>query len=168
MKVEKNTKANYLKRYPFFTCTFFTATPKEYEGDRLSGNHSCNISYTRYKVDVLIWICIISIPYFRFQHILVCLPIEMKLGDNKEDNGLFSPEWRIGSCHGPKFRWTYSSNETHYDRCCLTPGTYTLICTNSKSKYGWGNAAFKIDGKRYCDDFVGFKAMRTVSIQGMN
>ena len=90
----------------------------------------------------------------------------MKVGDNKENNDSFSPEWRMGSCYGPKYGWTYSSNETHYDRCCLPPGTYTLICKNTKSKYGWGNAVFKIDGKRYCDDFVGFISMRTVSLQG--
>ena len=90
----------------------------------------------------------------------------MNVGDNKGDSGLFSPEWRMGSCYGPKHGWTYSSNETHFDRCCLTPGTYTLICKNTKSKYGWGNTDFKINGKRYCDDFVGFKAMRTITIQG--
>ena len=94
----------------------------------------------------------------------MCLSIEMEMGDNKEDNALFSPEWRMGSCFGP--RNTYLFNVTYYERCCLTSGKYTLICKNTKSKYGWGNAALKINGKQYCDDFVGFKAMRTVSIQG--
>ena len=88
----------------------------------------------------------------------------MKMGDNKDDHALFSPEWRIGSCYGPSTN--YLSNVTYYDRCCLSQGTYTLICKNTKSKYGWRNADFRIDGKRYCDDFVGFKAMRTVSIKG--
>ena len=88
----------------------------------------------------------------------------MKVGYNKNGNALFSPEWRMGSCYGPKT--TYISNRIYYDRCCLTQDTYTLICKNTKSKYGWGNADFKIDGKQYCDDFVGFKAMRTVFIQG--
>ena len=90
----------------------------------------------------------------------------MKLGDNKKDDDLFSPEWRMGSCYGPKLGWTYSSNEIHYDSCCLPSGTYTLICKNTRSKYGWGDADFRIDGKRYCDDFFGFKAMRTITIQG--
>ena len=96
----------------------------------------------------------------------MCVSIEIKVGDNKNDSELFAPEWRMGSCFGPKNGWTYSSNETHYDRCCLNAGTYTLVCKNKKSKYGWGNAHLKIDGKRYCDDFVGFKAMRSVSIRG--
>ena len=101
--------------------------------------------------------------FFVIKYVSVCLPIEMKVGDNKEFNASFSPEWRLGSCFGPKT--TYSSNVNYYDRCCVTPGTYTLICKNTKSKSGWGNADFKIDGKRYCDDFVGFKAMRTITIQ---
>ena len=88
----------------------------------------------------------------------------MKMGDNKEHNAYFSPEWRMGSCFGP--RTTYLFNVTYYDRCCLTSGTYTLVCKNIKSKYGWGNATFTINGQRYCDDFVGFKAMRTVFVQG--
>ena len=88
----------------------------------------------------------------------------MKMGDKKEHNTSFSPEWRMGSCFGP--RTTYSSNVTYYDRCCLTSGKYTLICKNRKSKYGWGNASFKIGGKQYCDDFIGLKAMRTIIIQG--
>ena len=101
----------------------------------------------------------------------------MKVGDNKENKTLFSPEWRIGSCYGPKIGSKYyydyylshlysQIGKIHYDKCCLPSGTYTLICKNTKSKYGWGNAVFKIDGKRYCDDFVGFISMRTVSLQG--
>ena len=100
------------------------------------------------------------------QFILVCISIVTQVWDNKEDDILFGRGWQIGSCYGPKNGFNYSSNETHYDRCCLTPGTYTLICKNTKSKYGWGNARFEIDGKQYCDDFVGFRAMRTVSIVG--
>ena len=91
----------------------------------------------------------------------------MNVSDNIVDNAFSVPEWRMGSCYGPKLGWTYSFNETHYDRCCLTAGTYTLICKNTNSKYGWGNANFTIGGKRYCDDFVGFKAMRTITIQGI-
>ena len=94
----------------------------------------------------------------------------MNVSDNNEDNGIFSPEWRMESCYGPKnpdyLIPKYDSNEVHYDKCCLPPGAYTLICKNSKSKYGWGNSNFEINGKRYCDDFVGFKAMRKVFIEG--
>ena len=97
-------------------------------------------------------------------YLLVSFSIEMEIGNNKEDNALFSPEWRMESCFGS---WTtYLYNVTCYDRCCLTSGKHLLICKNTKSKYGQGNAIFKINGKRYCDDFLGFKAMRTVYIPG--
>ena len=104
-----------------------------------------------------------------------CASIVMNVSDNNGSNALFSPEWRMGSCYGPKQFLSdinndlipkYGSNQLHYDKCCLPPGTYTLICKNSESKYGWGNSKFEINGKRYCDDFVGFKAMRKVLIEG--
>ena len=85
---------------------------------------------------------------------------------NENDEELFDREWSLGSCYGPKRGKKYLSNETWYDQCCLPEGQYTLTCSNTKSKYGWGNVAFKINGKRYCDDFVGFKAMRTIYIKG--
>ena len=88
----------------------------------------------------------------------------MDVGDN--DEALSLPQWSMGSCHGPPYGWTYFSNEVVFDKCCLRPGKYTLICRNVRSKYGWVNTTFTINGKRYCDDFVGFKAMRTVFIEG--
>ena len=108
----------------------------------------------------------ISIFGFRNRYISVCLSIVMNVGVYDEYNALFLPEWTLGSCYGPPDGWTYVSNEVYYDRCCLPPGKYTLICKNTKSKYGWGNSIFKINGKQYCDDFVGMKAMRTVFIEG--
>ena len=94
----------------------------------------------------------------------------MNVSGSNECNTLFSPEWRIGSCFGPgniEFSIPkYQPNELHFIRCCLPPGTYTLICKNTKSKYGWGSSKFTINGKRFCDDFVGFKALRTVLIEG--
>ena len=109
------------------------------------------------------------------RYISDCSSIVMNVSDNNEYNALFSPEWRMGSCYGPKQHLfhinnnlipKYDSNEVHYDKCCLPPGTYTLICKNTKSKYGWGDSKFEINGKRYCDDFFGFKALRKVLIEG--
>ena len=85
---------------------------------------------------------------------------------NKNEMVLFDRKWSMGSCYGPPMGRKYSSNEIWYDRCCLPEGQYTLTCSNTKSKNGWGNVVFKINGKRYCDDFVGFKAMRTITIKG--
>ena len=72
----------------------------------------------------------------------------------------------MGSCYGPKPGWIYRSSQTHHDRCCLPIGQYTLTCLNKKKEYGWGNAFLEIDGKRYCDDFTGFKIMETISVTG--
>ena len=89
------------------------------------------------------------------------------MGENDEDKkDLFSPEWTLGSCFGPKPRFNYDQNNLVYDRCCLLPGQHTLTCINKKSKYGWGNVTFEIDGKRYCDDFFGYTAMRKISFNG--
>ena len=94
--------------------------------------------------------------------------IEIKVGQNNENcTDYFSPEWTLGSCYGPKWTISDDENELHYDRCCLLPGRYTLTCINKKSEFGWGNITFEINGKQYCDDFVGFKAMRTILVDGM-
>ena len=95
--------------------------------------------------------------------ISVCLQIYMNTRRNINDAELFDTKWSLGSCYGPKFGWKWAH---FYDRCCLPEGQYTLTCRNTKSKYGWGNVAIEINGKRYCDDFVGFKAMRIISIEG--
>ena len=112
----------------------------------------------------------ISVFTFIALYISECLSIVMNVSDYYENNALFSPEWRMGSCYGPKnpdyLIPKYEPDEVHYDKCCLPPGTYTLICKNTKSKYGWGDSKFEINGKRYCDDFFGFKAMRKVLIEG--
>ena len=88
----------------------------------------------------------------------------MKFGLNYENGtDYFAPEWTLESCNNG---WTGNENETHYFRCCLQPGQHTLTCINKKSEFGWGNVTFEIDGKRYCDDFVGFKAMRSILFEG--
>ena len=108
----------------------------------------------------------------RIWNILACLRIELKVGQNNENGtNYFSPEWTLGSCYGPHVQCGHMS--TCYERypiqselCCLSPGRHTLTCINRKSQFGWGNFTFEIDGKRYCDDFVGFKAMRTILVEG--
>ena len=79
----------------------------------------------------------------------------------------------MGSCTGPSTQLklknsiqNYTSNTIYVERCCLAPGLHTLTCYNEKGPYGWGNGSIEILGQRYCDDFVGFKAMRRVPILG--
>ena len=86
----------------------------------------------------------------------------------QNNDTIFSRQWTLGSCSGPKYDLQSSSSLTiyYYDRCCLVPGKYTLTCSNLQDTKGWGNVIFTIDGKQYCDDFVGFEAMRSVTVKG--
>ena len=92
----------------------------------------------------------------------------------------FNPKWKLDSCYGPKNikdqyifdvednseSVKYEGNNTYVDRCCLSPGVYTLICKNEMGPYGWGNSFVEILGQRYCDDFVGYKGLRRVVVTG--
>lgn len=80
----------------------------------------------------------------------------------------FSLSWKMGSCYGPQnnIKYTYS-NSTYLDRCCLSPGVYSLVCRNDIEPFGWGNSFIEILGQRYCDDFVGYKGLRKVIVSGM-
>ena len=106
---------------------------------------------------------------YSFYNISVCLSIEFKISPMVQNNDTISArQWTLGSCSGPKYDMESFSSMTiyYYDRCCLLPGKYTLTCSNIQHTYGWGNVTFTIDGKQYCDDFVGFEAMRTVTVKG--
>ena len=50
--------------------------------------------------------------------------------------------------------------------CCLPAGNHTLICYNTQQPHGWKKGFIVINGKRYCDDFIGYKAMRRVIVNG--
>ena len=75
-----------------------------------------------------------------------------------------SHKWQLGTCVGQGA--SYVSNHTYkkYERCCLLPGVHTLTCKNEKGPFGWGKSKIEIQGQFYCDDFVGYKAMRQVFI----
>ena len=96
--------------------------------------------------------------------------VKISIGDNANEYH-FLRQWKLETCEGPPPEQNYASRTTYYERCCLLPGRYTLTCIDKLKKhsvntYGWGNAYIEIDGQRYCDDFFGFKAMRTVSVIG--
>ena len=101
--------------------------------------------------------------------------IKLRIGGQKNDKYLY-PSWKIGDCYGPKQVFDnqteitsdqYEANNTFIDMCCLGPGTYTLRCINSMGPYGWGESYIEAQGQRYCDDFVGLKGLRKISIEGM-
>ena len=100
--------------------------------------------------------------------------IIVQIGDGNNET-FFARKWKMGSCYGPKKFYDadnklshvqYEANKTYIDRCCLKPGTYTLMCTNEIGPFGWGNSFIEILGQRYCDDFVGYKGLRRVQITG--
>ena len=70
----------------------------------------------------------------------------------------------------------YFDNSKYIERCCLQPGSYTLVCENNvlirrndrEVEYvGWYGSFIEIQGQKYCDDFVGHKAMRRVEVRGI-
>ena len=76
-----------------------------------------------------------------------------------------SHRWDLGVCKGSN---NYVSNSTYvkHERCCLKPGQHILTCHNEKGPYGWGRSSIQVQGQQYCDDFVGFKAQRSILIHG--
>ena len=79
--------------------------------------------------------------------------------------GVSSLTWEFSSCSSKDMSLT--QNSTHFHRCCLKPGYYTLECGNIFGPYGWGSSSITILGQRYCDDFVGYKAMRKIGVFGI-
>ena len=52
------------------------------------------------------------------------------------------------------------------EKCCVSPGNYTLTCSNTRHPHGWKKGFITINGAHYCDDFMGFKAMRRITVKG--
>ena len=73
-------------------------------------------------------------------------------------------DWKFGPCFKSQ---THTDEKVYSEKgCCVQPGNYTLTCYNTKSPYGWKNGKITINGQDYCDDFIGYKAMRRVTIKG--
>ena len=110
---------------------------------------------------------------FNLKQISACM-IKVQI-ENQLNDSLYSPSWDIGPCYGPKeinddksktvFK-QYRANNAYIDMCCLSPGSYTLRCMNDKTPFGWGKGFVEIRGQRYCDDFVGYRGLRRVVVEG--
>ena len=94
----------------------------------------------------------------------VCIRIKLTIQKHNNKALNVSHQWQLGSCANGSPSYEMNSTYTKYERCCLTPGYHTLTCHNEKGPFGWGKSFIEIQGQRYCDDFVGFKAMRRVNI----
>ena len=74
--------------------------------------------------------------------------------------------WTLGTCSASL---QYTNFKTMKEKdCCLAPGNHTLTCYNTKQPHGWKKGFIIINGERYCDDFMGYKAMRKIMIKGNN
>ena len=72
--------------------------------------------------------------------------------------------WTLGTCSTSV---TYNKgNPIKEPDCCLAPGNHTLTCYNIREPHGWKQGFIVINGERYCDDFIGYKAMRRIIING--
>ena len=93
----------------------------------------------------------------------VCIDIKIRVEKENEELLNISRQWKLGSCGGSN---NYERNFTYvkHERCCLIEGQHTLTCYNEKGPYGWGSSSIEIQGKKYCDDFVGFKVRRSIWI----
>ena len=92
-------------------------------------------------------------------------PIEMEDYWNI-DTGNFL-QWNLGTCSSTE-NTQYEQNTMYLERCCTEPGKKVLTCRNKHNPDGWKEGFIEIQGHRYCDDFVAFKGMRQVMIEGMH
>ena len=111
--------------------------------------------------------------------ILVCVDITTKR-NAALINAKLHLTWKFGTCSSNKESPTLKIS---VQRCCLAPGLSTLECNSfftrelkgyydfNKVQYphtisGWYKGYIKIQGMHYCDDYVGYKAMRGIHLQG--
>ena len=74
--------------------------------------------------------------------------------------------WTLGAC-SPSLQYKNGMVQKEKD-CCLAPGNHTLTCYNRREPHGWKKGFIVINGERYCDDFIGYKAMRRIVIKDSN
>jgi len=72
-------------------------------------------------------------------------------------------EWSLGACDSTEI--AYENLQKYVQRCCLEPGQHTLTCINNRTPYGWGDGYIEIQGHRYCDDFMSYRLIQTVTIR---
>ena len=49
----------------------------------------------------------------------------------------------------------------------MLPKLQTLTCFNIEKPEGWKIGYIELRGHRYCDDFLSYKAMRRIQIEGI-
>ena len=72
-------------------------------------------------------------------------------------------KWTFGTCSSAVD--SYNGNRIYIERCCQLQGIHTLSCL-SKYPEGWNTEYIQLQGHQLCDDFVGFKALRQINLEG--
>ena len=90
---------------------------------------------------------------------LVC--VDIKIVTSYDADHVY---WTLGTC---STSIEYTDNQILKENdCCLAAGNHTLNCYNTKHPHGWKKGFIIVNGKNYCDDFIGYKAMRRITIRG--
>ena len=87
---------------------------------------------------------------------LECFDVEL----NTNDAG---NEWSFGNCFSSQ---EYAGIGFYTERCCILPQPHILSCMSAE-RNGWGRSFISIYGHHFCDDHVGYKAMRQIDLSGM-
>ena len=100
---------------------------------------------------------------------IVCFEMDTTLPGNEaaetEQARTKGVEWNLGSCSSTDLLGNQDRKTIYSKRCCLEPGEYILSC-RSQLPHGWNGGYIEFQGRRYCDDFIGYVAMRRVVIKG--
>ena len=89
----------------------------------------------------------------------VCIDIKITTGMEGK-----LKKWTFGPCSNAH---KYEDFTQYVERCCLLKGQYTLTCINTGRPEGWKRGFIEIQGHRYCDDFMSFKEMHQIDIEGI-
>ena len=110
--------------------------------------------------------CLPYIVFFKTRRItfsLVCVDVKL----TKIYGGIYGLRWTFGSCSSSLNYDNFLGHLHSYtERCCLPPGEHTLACNGNKKYEGWADSSLEIQGRQYCDDFIGYEAMRRIIVTG--
>ena len=111
---------------------------------------------------------------------LVCMDVHVQtkrksdFGSGTEWNlrrGAMDISWSFGTCSAtPTYRMDSRGDKKYsrlyLERCCLSPGFHTLICSNTRPE-GWNGGVLEVRGHPHCNDFIGYTAMTQLYVKGI-
>ena len=76
-------------------------------------------------------------------------------------------EWELGLCI-PSHKYD-SGSDKYTEKCCIPNGNYVLSCRKNNDDLGWLlNNFIEVGRHHFCDDYVGYIALRAINIPGIN